>query len=451
MRNATRIAAGALALLLVAGCGTTTQDTKTDSGTATTPASAATTEVKPQELSFLFPVSASGDQAKLIQAMVDEYNSTNTAKNKVTATFAGNYGQTMDKVQTLIKGGQAPDVAVLLSTDLFSLLDQSEVIALDDYINADKDGKEYIGDFWPAFMENSQTGGKTYGIPFQRSAVVMYYNKDMFAKAGFDHAPKDWQELVKMGKALTQKGADGKVSVWGYEVPTKGLTYWELQPEFLQNGKNVTDETGAQVFYNDPKVVDALQTFINWGEKDGFMPAKSLVDWMAAPSDFQGGKAAMIMHSTGSYVGIKGKANFKVGVAALPAGPAGFGSPTGGGNLYVFKTTPERQKAAWDFVRFMTTTDRAAKWSIDTGYIAARKSAYETPAYKNLITKDANYGAIRDQIQYLHRELATHQNAQVSQALNDALQAAILGQKSAKDALDGAQKTAEGILAPWKK
>ena len=73
--------------------------------------------------------------------------------------------------------------SVLLSTDMFTLIDEDAIVPIDNFVKT-ADDKAWLNGFYKAFMMNSQTGGKTWGVPFQRSTVVMYYNKDLFKEAG---------------------------------------------------------------------------------------------------------------------------------------------------------------------------------------------------------------------------------------------------------------------------
>ena len=116
--------------------------------------------------------------------------------------------------------------------------------------------KAWIKSFYPAFMENSQAGGHTWGIPFQRSTIVQYWNKDAFKAAGLDpdKAPKTWDEMVAFGKKLTKKDAAGHVTQWGIEIPSSGFPYWLFQALTTQNGAILASPDGTKVAYNDPKV-----------------------------------------------------------------------------------------------------------------------------------------------------------------------------------------------------
>lgn len=285
---------------------------------------------KPLELTWYFPVAVGGPITKMIEKMAEDFNKEHP-DIVVKPIYTGTYEETMTKVQTNIQGNDPPDLAVLLSTDLYTLMDMDAIIPLDEWIKKDK-AEEMIKDFYPAFMENSITNGKTWSIPFQRSTIVLYYNKDAFKESGLDpeKPPKDWGELTKYAKKLTKLGAQ-----WGVEIPTSGFPYWMFQAFALQNGKNVMNDDGTEVYFDTKENVEAVQFWVDLAKKHKVMP-EGVVDWATAPSDFIEGKTAMLYHTTGNLTNIKENATFDFGVAFMP-GNKQFGSPTGGGNFYMFQ------------------------------------------------------------------------------------------------------------------
>jgi sn-glycerol 3-phosphate transport system substrate-binding protein len=429
----------ATGLLALTGCGGgATTAPKTD---ATQPAPAPA-PAKAVELNFYFPIAVGGPLQKNIDTMVAEFTTANP-NIKVTPVYAGNYQDTMTKVQAA-----KPEVAVLQATDVFTLTDMDLVVPIDEYIKADQDGQAYMDDMVPAFMGNSKLNGKTWSIPFQRSTVVMYYRKDLFQAAGLDpnKAPANWKDLVDSGKKLTK--ADG--SQWGLEIPSDGNPYWTLSSLFYQQGAKLNNETGTTVSFNTPEVASAMDFFMGLAKTDKIMPA-GVIKWGDVPNDFIAGKTAMMFHTTGNITAVRTKLDpAKVGIAPLPAGKS-FGSPTGGGNLYILKTTKEKQDAAWKFIRFLTDTNRVAQWSADSGYIPYRKSAMQAAPWKTAVSTFAGYQAAADALQYAQPELATHNNQQVLKAIGDQLQSIITGSKDVKTALEQAQKDADAILKPFQK
>lgn len=400
---------------------------------------------KPVELEFYFPVAVGGPITKLIDQLAKDFEKEN-ANIKVKPIYGGSYQDTVTKVMTAVQGNNSPDIAVLLSTDLYTLLQMNALEELTPRFS-----KEYFDGFYEAFMGNTKSGDKVWSIPFQRSTIVLYYNKEMFKKAGLDpeKAPANWTEMREFASKLTVKDAQGKVTQWGIEIPSTGYQYWMLQALALQSGENIMSNDGKQVFFNKPHVEEALQFYMDLGQKDKVMPEGTL-EWATVPSDFISGKTAMMFHTTGNLTKVKTDAKFEFGVSFLPANKQ-YGSPTGGGNLYVFKDIPEEnKKAAIKFIEFLTQPERVAQWSIDTGYVGTTKAAYETDRLKKYVESFPQSKVARDQLEYAHSELSTYQNGQITKLFNDNIQAALLGKSSAKDALEKSQQAADQILKNFK-
>ena len=403
----------------------------------------------PVEVPFYFPVAVGGPITKLIDQYAVDFNKDNPSI-KVQPIYAGSYQDTIVKALTAHKAGTPPVASVLLSTDTFTLIDEDAVVPIDTFVKT-ADDRAWLGSFYKAFLMNGQIGGKTWGVPFQRSTIVMYWNKELFKEAGLDpnKAPASWPELVSMAQKLTKKDASGKVTQYGIQVPSSGFPYWLFQGFTTQNDVILANEAGNQVRYDDPKVIEALQFWVDLSRKHGVHPP-GVVEWGTTPKDFMEKKVAMIWTTTGNLTNIRTNAKFDFGVAMLPAGKK-RGSPTGGGNFFIFKkATPAQQEAAFKFARWLTTPERAAQWGIDTGYVAVSPAAWETPAMKKYAAEFAPATVARDQLPHAVAELSTHDNQRVTKALNDGLQAALTGTKTPEQAMKDAQREAERLLRSFK-
>ncbi|MGB8647044.1 MAG: ABC transporter substrate-binding protein [Anaerolineae bacterium] len=452
--HSSRSARGILLLLLIlsllsalVACNTGAATQTAAPPTAAPAATSAPASTGPVTLTFYYPIAVPGPITQVIDGYIQKFQQQNP-NIKVNAVLSGGYPDTLTKIQTTIKGGGTPpDVAVLLSTDLYSLVDSDAITPLDDYVKA-AGGDSFTGDFQPAFLANSNYQNHIWSLPFQRSTPVLYYNKDLFKAAGLDpeKAPATYQEMVDAAKKLTKP--DG--SQWGIEVSSDGIPYWLFQCFVIGNGGNVvTPGVANKVNFNGPEVVKALQNEADLANTTKVMPT-GILAWANMPNDFVNGKAAMIYHSSGSLANILKQAKFPVGVA-FPVGDKGYGAPTGGGNMYILKGIPaDRQAAAFKFIQFMTSTDIQADWSINTGYIASRKSAYDTQAMKDYIAKTPQAAVGRDYLKYAQAELATHNNAQVQKFLGDAVQAVITGKSDPAAALNDAQTKATQLLSQFK-
>ncbi len=401
------------------------------------------------EVRFYYPIAVGGPLTKIIDGYAAEFEASHPGI-KVKPIYTGDYIQTTAKALTAVRGGDSPECAIMLAADLYTLTDADAVIPLDDLATTPED-KKWLAGFYPAFMENARVGGKTYAAPFQRSTPVLYWNKEAFKEAGLDpdKAPANWDEMREDAKKLTKRDASGNVTRWGIQIPTDGNAAWLYTGLTTADDVKLINSDGNKTAFNDPRAVESLKYLHDLSYVDASQ-AKGLTSWGTTPKDFTEGKVAMIWHTTGSLGVIRKNATFGFGLGYLPA-KAHFGAPTGGGNFYIFKgLSAEKQKAAFEFIKFMTSADRAADWSIQTGYVATQPASWETPVMKAYV-KDVPQAAVaRDQLQFAVPEVTAHESARVTKALNDAIAAVMTDSKSAQPALDEAQRQAEIALKDYR-
>jgi sn-glycerol 3-phosphate transport system substrate-binding protein len=400
------------------------------------------------EVSFFYPVAVGGPITKLIDTYAADFEKENPTI-AIKPIYSGTYQETIVKALTAHKSGTPPVTSVLLSTDMFTLIDEEAIVPFDDFIRTDAD-KKWLASFFPAFMENSQTEGKTWGIPFQRSTIVLYWNKELFKEAGLDpeKPPATWAEQLAFAEKLTKR--DGaNTTQWGLQIPSSGFPYWLFQGLTTPAGAILMNQAGNKTAYDAPAVIEALQYWVDLSRKHKVHPT-GIVEWGTTPRDFFERKCAMMWTTTGNLTNVRSNAKFPFGVGMLPAHKR-LGSPTGGGNFYLSKKASKaEQEAAFKFIQWITTPERAAKWGIDTGYVAVRGDAWETPVMKEYVAGFPQAAVARDQLKHSVAELSTHENQRVTKALNDGLQAALTGTKTPEAAMKDAQAEAERILRAYR-
>lgn len=397
------------------------------------------------KLTMYYPVAVGGPLTKIVDGMVADFMKQNP-DIEVNAIYAGNYNDARIKALAALKSGQPAQLSVMFSIDLYELIEQDAIVAFDDVVQTAEE-KAWLKSFYPTLMENGTTGGKTWGIPFQRSTIVMYYNKDAFKAAGLDpeKAPASWDELVAAGKKLTKD--DG--SQWGMMIPSTGYPYWMFGALAMQNDQVLMNAAGNQTNFAEPATIEALQFWKDLGSKHKVMP-EGTIEWGTLRKNFLEGRTAIMWHSTGNLTTVKKKAAFDFGVAMLPANKR-RGTPTGGGNFYIFKkTTPEERSASMKLIKFMTSPAQSANWSMQTGYMGISQAAYDTSELQDYV-KGFPYAAVaRDQLNFATAELSTYETGRVRKALDDAIQAALTGSKSPEEALKESQATADRLLKPFR-
>ena len=395
------------------------------------------------ELTMYYPIAVGGALTEVVDGIVADFEAANP-DIKVNAIYSGNYDDTRVRALSALNSGEPAQLAVMFSIDAYDLIEQGHIVPFDDLVQGDA-GKAWLDSFYPALMANGKIEGKTWGIPFQRSTIVAYYNKDMFRAAGLDpeSPPKTWDELISMGKKLTKDGTHGIM------IPSTGYPYWMFQALAIQNGKEVMSNDGLTTSFDDPTVVETLEFWKSLSAEHGVMP-EGTVEWGTLRQAFLEGQTAMMWHSTGNLTAVKKNASFDFGVAMLP-GNVRLGSPTGGGNFYVFeKTSEEERAAALKLIEFMTAPEQAAEWSIKTGYMGVSPAAYETEALKSYVAEFPPALVARNQLEHAVAEFSTFETARVREGLNNAIQSALTGAKTPAEALGEAQSAADRLLKAYR-
>lgn len=418
------------------------------------------------ELNMYFPVSVGAGPDQLMNALAEQFHEEYPGI-KINPIYAGSYADTRTKVFADIDAGNTPAIALMFSIDLYQLVSTGKLLSYNEFCTTEED-LAWLNGFYDGFMENSRlpdgNGGYTvYGIPWQRSTILLYWNKDAFKEAGLDPdtPPANWNELVEFSEKLVKKDDAGNTVRYGIQIPSDkaGYAYWMLQTMTLtQNGKNLMSADGTEIYFDAPETVAGLKFWKSLSDK-GLMPEAP--KWANTRNDFVNGTVAMMYHTTGQLTSVKKDATFEFGTAYLPAASleqgavaSSYGSPTGGGNFYLFKDsniTPEMTEAAFTFIKWMTgNVDRVAQWSIDTGYCATRPEAYETQLLQDYSATFPQCLTARDQLEYAYAEFSVYDQGTVQDILDTAIEEVMTGTKEAEAALTEAQAAADMILEDYR-
>ena len=396
-----------------------------------------------------YPIAVDAPVADILNGMAAQFESEHSNVT-IETVYAGGYTDVKTMLQTTIDGGgDPPALTVMLATDLFDLSNAQYIQPMTSLIEAMPNSEEYIGDFLPAFMENSYYNDEIWSLPFQRSAVVLYYNADLLEEEGVP-VPDSWETLAEAGQKLTVRNGS-EVTRWGIEWPS-GWPYWLFQPLAMGAGQNIVGDDDAEVFFDDPAVIDAIEYYNSLSADYGAMPQGVQAAWGNVVPNLVSGNTAMIVHSSGSLSSLLAQADFEVGVMGIPGRTPGtqFSVP-GGGNLYITAGLDERvQQIAFDFAVFLTRPENAAAFSIQTGYIATRDSSFDDPAMKTFIAENPQAGMTREILEFAGKELALQNLGEVRSIFHNYIQAAFNGEMSAADAMAQAQKEADAALADFR-
>jgi len=409
------------------------------------PASAAT------DIDLFFPVPVQGKLANEMQRLIAAFND-KTPDVHVTAVYTGSYDDTNLKTHAAIKAGRPPAVVIMSANFVREYVINGEVEAWDGLVSASgTTPADYMAGFWPALRINAMEDGHIYGVPFQNSTPLLYYNEAAFRDAGLDpdHPPANWDEWVADAKKLKRE-ENGQVTRWGLMMPgTYDYLGWITSGLTMSNGGQYYNwNWGGEVYYNQPSTIGAVQFLDDLVHKHKVMP-EGVTDANAVTNAFFAGKLGMMVLSTGSLSFVRENMKQPYRTAFLP-GHLGHAAPIGGASLILPKgNSPERQAAAWKLVSYLVSPEVAGGWSRFTGYFAPRIAAYDLPEMKTFLAEHPDAKVALDQLKYATPWFATYNTVGVRKAMEDQLQAVLSGKIHAAEAMAAAQKEADGLMQPY--
>lgn len=403
------------------------------------------------KIDFYFPQPVDGPFVREMTRIVKSYNDSQK-EVQVTAVFSGSYDDTKLKAQAAAKAGKPPGVVLMSANFLNDLKLAGDLDSLEPLLKADGTTREkFLEDFWPALHINATVDGELYGIPYQNSTPLLYYNVDHFKEAGLDpnKPPRTWAEFVDAAKKLTKRNGDS-VERYGFTMPGNYDYFgWLMETLCMSNGGNYYNSNwGGEVYYDAPSMLGAAQFVEDLVFKHKVMP-QGVVEQSAVSTNFLAGKTSMIFLSTGSLSFIRNNMKMAYNVGFIPMNVRNA-VPIGGGSLVMFKgQSPEQKAASWKFAKWLSSAEQLGSWSRFSGYFAPRKSSYDLPEMKEFLAKNPDAKVAIDQLKYAQPWFATYQTVAVRKALEDEMQAVLNGKKKAPEAIKEAQKNADALMKPY--
>lgn len=332
-----------------------------------------------------------GSNAKALQEMVDKFNKDNGKGVTVVMEYQGGYTQLYQKSLGAIQAGALPEIAVGYESFVADYQRADVVLDLDPYVASAKNGldKASLDDIFKTYLDTNrfpQFGNKLLSFPFTKSLLIMYQNDDVLKAAG-QTSPKTWDEFEKVARAVTKRGADGKVTVRGWATPTSASTFngW-----VLTRGGRLMSEDNRTVAWDGKEGVDAVKLFQKLLQ-EGVAYVPSGFDYQ---TDFGVGKVAFVQESStgrpffvSSFPKDRPAPNWQI-VSLPQTDPAKAKTVQYGANIIAFKSTPEKQLASWLFIKWFAEKDQTADWAIKSSYMPVRKSAVDNAALKTYWAKD---------------------------------------------------------------
>ena len=398
-----------------------------------------------------------GSLAEDLDKIVEEYNNSQD-KYVVKTTKAGNYDESYQKLQSGFAANNQEAIALLGSDVVQNYVKKELIVSIDEFINNDKDLKKE--DYGKGFVDQATINGKLYGIPLYGTTQILYYNKKVLAENGFTADDlKTWEGIEKVSKAVSKRDENGNVTYAGW-MPIWGSS--NLIDSVRSAGGSVLSEDGTKVLINDETWVSVWEKFRTWIHEDKIMKMHTggtgweywdntiidLVEGRTLGFTGSSGDQGFVFKSLGE--GMDEKERLET-FGALPQPGWGNHQPAPKLETYLLTLTrnidPEVAQGAYDFMKFATSTEKTAEWSMKTGYIPVRNNVTDYKPYADFVKKQPQALVPLEQAnKYGVMPFIDPTGGKIYDALDIAKDKVEIEGIPAKEALDEAAQTAQKEL-----
>lgn len=401
------ILAGTMMMGTLAGCGgnkTTETENKTDGKTEETQQTEGTeefsmadaSEVDGTEISFWHSMGGVNGQA--IDTLVKKFNDENEYGITVKAQYQGEYDDSLNKLKSAQIGNMGADLVQVYEIGSRFMIESGWITPMQQMIDADNYDVSQIE---PNLAAYYTIDNQLYSMPFNSSTPIMYYNKEMFDKAGITEIPDSLEGIEAVGEKLLNEGGAGQVISlgiygWFFEqfIGKQGL-------EYANNGNGRTEAATAVAFDSNGAAANILTAWKSLYDK-GYAPNVGK-GGDAGLADFSAGKSAITLGSTASLKQILQDVNgkFEVGTAYFPKVKSTDegGVSIGGASLWALNNNDAKKtRATWEFVKFLISPESQAYWNAQTGYFPVTTAAQEEPVFKENVEEYPQFQTAIDQL-----------------------------------------------------
>ncbi|WP_249872478.1 ABC transporter substrate-binding protein [Oceanobacillus saliphilus] len=373
-----------LFVLFLAACGNTDGD---DSGEETDSSASADTgseepaaEESTEPVEVVFWHAMSGPHEEAINSFADSFNEANE-NITVKPVNQGGYDDLEQKIMAGAKAGSLPHIAQSVTNVVPEYMNNDFLIPLNDLIEDEEVGmsEEELTDIIEVFRESSSWDGTFYSLPFSKSTRVLFYNQTLLDEHGLE-VPETWDELREVAETVTGDGVVG----FGFENSFES----EFQGILKQLGGTYIDEESVEATFASEEGIEAM-TFINDMIDEGIARTAGEDGYMSNP--FGRGDVAMYIGSSAGIPHVAGavEGDMEWTTAPIPALDGERATTFAGNDIVLFNQGEEaEQKAAWEFMKYLTSQEVTTEWAMLSGYLPVRYSAQDSDEYQTYLEEN---------------------------------------------------------------
>jgi sn-glycerol 3-phosphate transport system substrate-binding protein len=401
----------------------------------------------------------SGELGRQLEKLAADFN-TSQSEYRIVPSYKGSYTETVNAAIFAFRSHSQP--AIVQVNEIATGTMMAAKGAIYPVFELMRDESET---FSPAAYLPAVTGyytdvaGNMLSFPFNSSTPILYYNKDLFRQAGLDPevAPKTWPELGAAAIKLRSAGAIcGFTTSWPSWINVENFSAFHNLP--LSTKANGFDGLDARLDFNNPAMVRHIAQLAKW-------QVDKIFDYSgrATTSEprFQNGECAIFIGSSATRADIKTNSKFEVGYGMLPYWPDVAGAPQnstiGGATLWVLRDRPQAEyRGVAKFFAFLSKPEVQAAWHQNTGYLPVTRAAFDLSRAQGFYERNPGAAISIEQITLK----APTENSKgirlgsfvlIRDVIDDELEQAFSGKKSAQAALDSAVERGNRLLRQFER
>ena len=400
-----------------------------------------------------------GELGQKIEKLANDFN--NSQKEfKVVPVYKGTYPEVMTGAIAAFRAKQPPHIIQVFEVGTATMMAARGAVYPVYELMKDAaepfDPKAYL----PAVVGYyTDTQGNMLSFPFNSSTPVLYYNKDLFKKAGLDpnSPPKTWPEVGAAAAKLQAAGVPcGFTSEWPSWINIENLSAWHNVPIATQ--ANGFGGFNTELKINGPVQVKHLAQLAEW-QKTKLFDYGGRVN--SAEPKFNASECGMILASSATRLTIITNLKSEVGIAMMPYWPDVKGTPQnsiiGGATLWVLKgQKAEDYKGVAKFFSYLSKPEVQAWWHQQTGYLPITQAAYELSRQQGFYDKNPGTDVSIKQMTLNpptdnSKGLRLGSFVQIRNIIEEEMESALQGNKSAREALDSAVTRGNELLRQFER
>jgi sn-glycerol 3-phosphate transport system substrate-binding protein len=401
----------------------------------------------------------SGELGRQLEKLAADFNASQS-EYRIVPSYKGNYTETVTAAIFAFRSRGQP--AIVQVNEIATATMMAAKGAIYPVFELMRDEAE---PFSPAAYLPAVTGyyadaaGNMLSFPFNSSTPILYYNKDMFRAAGLDPevAPKTWPEVGEAAKRLRMSGAVcGFTTSWPSWINVENFSAFHNLP--ISTRADGFDGLNAELNFNNPVVVRHVAQLAEWQTTKVFDYSGRAT---SAEPRFQNGECGIFIGSSATRADIKKNSRFEVGYGMLPYWPDVNGAPQntiiGGATLWVLRNRPgDEYKGVAKFFGFLSKPQVQAAWHQNTGYLPVTRAAFDLTRAQGFYDRNPGAAISIEQITLKpptenSRGVRLGSFVLIRDVIDDELEQAFAGKKTAQAAMDSAVERGNRLLRQFER